>query len=101
MKYLLFFTVFLVFFVVNNSSQFTGQWTLKSPLNSPRHEELMKALFPQVTNHRYSRIYGGQTAYLGQFPHHALLETIDRTTGDRFICGGSILTHNWILTVNQ
>jgi hypothetical protein len=100
MKYLLCLVSFLVVFGTNCSAQLTGQWTLKSPLNSPRYQELMNSLFPQISNNRYSRIYGGQNAYLGQFPHHALLETIDKTTGDRFICGGSIITHNWILTVN-
>lgn len=97
----------LIFIIFTSSvSSFlepSGEWReLKSPLQSPRYEMLMRNLFPpQINNYRQSRIYGGQTAYLGQFPHHALLETIDKTTGDRFICGGAIITHNWILTVKS
>jgi hypothetical protein len=76
---------------------------VKSPLDSPRYHEIFNKLFPVYNTvaskiNRGGRIAGGELARIGQFVHQALLLTVD-TNGDNFICGGSIITHNWILTV--
>ena len=43
------------------------------------------------------RIVGGQSATLGQFPYQALLSLKD-SAGKPGVCGGSIISHNFILT---
>lgn len=75
---------------------------VKSPLDSPRYYEIMKGIFPTISGRvmRGGRIAGGEFAKLGQFVHQALLLNID-SVGDSYICGGSIISHNWILTVNE
>lgn len=84
-------------------SLFSDQWKeLKSPLDSPRYQEIISRIFPENTStnrvNRGGRIAGGELAVLGQFVHQALLLTTD-VNGDTFVCGGSVLSHNWILTV--
>lgn len=79
------------------------QWKqVKSPLDTPRYQMILSKIFPEnVTlgkNIRGGRIAGGELASLGQFVHQALLLTTD-SAGDTFVCGGSIISHNWILTV--
>lgn len=47
-----------------------------------------------------ARIVGGKKAFLGQFPYQVavyLLEADNKT----FICGGSIIDNNWILTAGH
>ncbi|CAO1428768.1 unnamed protein product [Diamesa hyperborea] len=43
------------------------------------------------------RVVNGQSAYLGQFPYQALLN-LTNSLNQSFTCGGSIISHNWILT---
>ncbi|CAO1432824.1 unnamed protein product [Diamesa tonsa] len=43
------------------------------------------------------RIVNGQSAYLGQFPYQALLN-VTNSLNQSGICGGSIISHNWIIT---
>lgn len=74
---------------------------LKSPLDTPHYHDIMKKMFPTVTerNHRSGRIAGGDFATLGQFPFQALLMN-ENSLGDSFLCGGSLISPNWILTVS-
>jgi Trypsin len=78
-----------------------GWKEVKSPLDSPRYHEIFKGIFPKITGriNRGGRIAGGEFARLGQFVHQALLLNTD-SAGDNYICGGSVITHNWILTVS-
>lgn len=74
---------------------------VKSPLDSPRYQLIMSKIFPPSTLGKVSRlgrISNGELARLGQFVHQALLLTVDGF-GDTFVCGGAIISHNWILTV--
>ncbi|CRL08189.1 CLUMA_CG020836, isoform A [Clunio marinus] len=72
-----------------------------SPLQSPKNQHVLNNIFPEYyflpKIYRGSRIAGGEFAKLGQFPHQALILTTD-SNGDDFVCGGSIISHNWILT---
>lgn len=97
------FIVFLLGVVASGQVLIDDQWKeVKSPLDSPRYHEIIKGLFPTVTGKltRGGRIAGGDFAKLGQFVHQALLLNID-SLGDSYICGGSIISHNWILTVSS
>lgn len=47
-----------------------------------------------------TRIVGGQEASLGQFPYQVVVYVID-SDGNAFICGGSIIDRNWILTAGH
>ena|SRR5690349_5149400 len=83
----------------------SDEWKeLKSPLDSPRYQEIISKLFQDVPVtgkiNRGGRIAGGELATLGQFKHQALLLTRD-TLGDEYICGGAIISHNFILTVSH
>lgn len=78
---------------------------VKSPLDSPRYQLIMSKLFPPnavertFPPNRGGRIIGGELAKPGQFVYQALLLNID-SLGDTYVCGGSIISHNWILTVS-
>lgn len=80
-----------------------GWSQFKSPLESPRYQLILSNLFPEAVPtgkiNRGGRIAGGEAAKLGQFKHQALLMTRD-SLGDDYVCGGAIISHNWILTVN-
>lgn len=93
----------LCIFTLSNAAVFNGdQWKqVKSPLDSPRYQQIMSKLFPTYTSRllRNGRIAGGDLATLGQFIHQALLLTVD-VYGDTYVCGGAIISHNWILTVS-
>lgn len=47
-----------------------------------------------------ARIVGGQKASLGQFPYQVVVYVID-ADNNTFICGGSIIDNNWILTAGH
>lgn len=47
-----------------------------------------------------SRIVGGETASMGQFPHQVGLFLIDYSQRT-YLCGGSIINENWILTAGH
>ncbi|CAO1432879.1 unnamed protein product [Diamesa tonsa] len=83
-------------------AQVENEWTkVESPLESPKYREILSKMFPNANNvnkyMRGSRITGGQAATLGQFPYQALLLLKDGA-GNSYVCGGSIISHNWILT---
>lgn len=60
---------------------------IKSSLKIPEEENIEPV---------QSRIIGGYFALPGQFPHHVLLN-LDSV----YICGGSLLNANWVLTVRN
>lgn len=97
------FVIFAVLGCVFATDFVPNDWKfVQSPLDSPRYREILSEIIPDspLTVRRGGRIAGGATANLGQFPHQALLLTRD-TLGDDYICGGSIISHNWILTVSH
>lgn len=100
MKFIIF--AFAVFGCVCSDDFVPNDWKfVQSPLDAPRYKEILSQIIPpSVFAGRTGRIAGGANANLGQFPHQALLLTRD-TLGDDYICGGSIISHNWILTVSH
>ena len=100
-----FFVIFAIFLSVFGEDFIPNDWEyVKSPLEAARHREFINQLFPPSPPvgkvNRGGRIAGGQLAQLGQFKHQALLLTRD-DLGDDYVCGGSIISHNWILTVSH
>lgn len=96
------FVIFAVFGCVCATDFVPNDWKfVQSPLDAPRYQEILSQIIPPstLTIKRGGRIAGGANANLGQFPHQALLLTRD-SLGDDYICGGSIISHNWILTVS-
>lgn len=77
-----------------------NEWSeVKNPLDSTKNLEMYSKLFPNSSNvdKFLSRlITGGKEATLGQFPYQALL--ILRNHQNAFLCGGIIISNNWILT---
>lgn len=99
----LIFLVFAALGCVSATDFEPNDWKyVQSPLEAPRYQEILNQIIPPSTQtvKRGGRIAGGVNALLGQFPHQALLLTRD-TLGDDYICGGSIISHNWILTVSH
>lgn len=80
-----------------------NEWQqVRSPLDSPRYQLIMSKIFPTFSQGKFirgGRIAGGELARLGEFVHQALLLTVD-VLGDTYVCGGAIVSHNWILTVS-
>lgn len=48
-----------------------------------------------------SRIFGGQEAAIGQFPHQISLRLRTLTTDFRHICGGSIISNRFVVTAGH
>lgn len=59
---------------------------------------IISKLLTDKINTNTRRIAGGQTATLGQFPHQALLILKSNFSDGQSLCGGSIISQNWILT---
>ena len=91
--------VFLVIVVLSAvaGAQLENQWTkVQKPLESVPSKMFRNSKHSnQHLSGRYST--GGQAARLGQFPFEALL-TLKDSLGDSYDCGGSIVSHYWILT---
>lgn len=47
-----------------------------------------------------SRIVGGEPASMGQFPHQVALFLLD-PMGNTYLCGGSIIDKNWVITAGH
>lgn len=95
--------IFAVVCAVSANSFVSEQWRqVKSPLDTPRYQEILSKIFPESVSagraERGGRIAGGELAILGQFIHQALLLTTD-SSGHTYVFGGSIISHSWILTV--
>lgn len=101
----LLYIVLLVLGIVS-ADVFNGdKWKqVKSPLDSPRYQLILSKIFPESSLpgkvNRGGRIAGGELAKLGQFVHQALLLTQDKLD-DVYVCGGAIISHNYILTVSH
>lgn len=71
---------------------------VKSPLEHPRYRELLSNLYAQQNFNegpfRGGRIVGGQAAAANQFPYQ-----IYGYYDDSWLCGGSIISQNYVLTV--
>lgn len=75
---------------------------VKDAIESDYYKETLEHFFkdheiPEIT--RGGRIAGGEKAIIGQFPYHALLYLSDG--GGRYVCGGVLVKHNWVLTVSH
>jgi Trypsin len=75
----------------------------KSPMESQFNLRIMQdnfqGLYDDVFAGIEGRIAGGKPANEKQFPYQALMYMVD-DDGSTFICGGALLTFNWVLTVN-
>lgn len=73
----------------------------KSPMESKFNLQLMSMNFPGLYDNVFAgieaRIAGGETTSAEKFPHQVLMYMVDNN-GSNFICGGSLLTHEWVLT---
>ncbi|CAO1432870.1 unnamed protein product [Diamesa tonsa] len=87
----------IVAFCAVAEAQLENKWTkVEKPLKSvPRNIFRNSNHSNQHLSGRLST--GGQAAKLGQFPFEALL-TLKDSSGDSYDCGGSIISHYWILT---
>lgn len=77
----------------------SGGWSkVKSPMEHPRYQKMLSQLYRKANlEHdvfRGGRIVGGQEAAAGQFPYQ-----IYGYFDDYWLCGGSIIAPQWILTV--
>ena len=78
----------------------TGDWQqVKSPMENPRYREFLSKVYSQQNFNnnplRGGRIVGGSRAATNQFPYQ-----IYGYFDDAWLCGGSIISANYILTVN-
>lgn len=65
----------------------------------PDYKEVINKRYPDRPSVRKGgRILNGFPATFGQFPHQALLNMYDPATG-WYICGGSFIRYNFVLTV--
>ena len=105
MKSILVFIVFLNF-ILQIKCQFAipeEYHDVKDAIESDYYKETLDHFFkdekiPLIP--RGGRIAGGEKANIGQFPYHALLYLSD-DGGGRYVCGGVLVKHNWILTVSH
>ncbi|XP_070506439.1 collagenase-like [Chironomus tepperi] len=67
----------------------------QSPLTSTIYKDITSKI-PGINRH--ARITRGKTAKLGQIPHQVLLYTTEEASSHTYLCGGSIISSNWILT---
>lgn len=72
---------------------------IKSPMDHPRYQNFLNKLYRKANlNHdvlRGGRIVGGQPAAENQFPYQ-----VYGYFDDMWLCGGSIISDRFILTVN-
>lgn len=76
-------------------AQVENEWTkVQSSFGVPfsKYPKILTRMFPYLIDRNMRRIAGGQAATWEQIPYQALL------ISDGFACGGSIISHNWILT---
>lgn len=71
----------------------------KPVMEHPRYRETIQKIFPGFSEQR-KRVFGGEPAVLGQFPFQSLLFMYDPVINGWYMCGGSFVTYNWVLTVS-
>lgn len=68
---------------------------------SPHMQEKLMNIYPQINDNdevgKTPFIIGGSNATLGQFPHQVLIY-IQVSASAVYICGGSLIKYNWVLT---
>ena len=69
-------------------------------MQHPRYRDTIQKLFPASSGQR-KRVFGGEEASLGQFPFQSLLFMFDPNVNGWYMCGGSFVTPNWVLSVSQ
>ena len=70
----------------------------QSPLTSQIYKDILPKIQKTIQKSKEGRITRGKTAKLGQIPHQVLLYTTEESTGNTYLCGGSIISSRWILT---
>ncbi|KAL7011973.1 hypothetical protein ACKWTF_014540 [Chironomus riparius] len=103
-KMLKLITIFLTITTISAQVSVKDGWrTVSSPWDAARFREVMTRVLPKAYTNpaiRSGRIAGGELAYLGQFPYYAFLYNVD-SYGDTYVCGASIISHNWLLTAGH
>jgi secreted trypsin-like serine protease len=75
---------------------------LKSPFKLPGPIEYLEEFYEKLNFTQKSlRIIGGRSAKLGQFPYQVLLYVQSGDSSETFLCGGSIIGSEYILTVTK
>lgn len=73
----------------------------KSPMESQYHLQIIDSNFPGLYDNVLAsieaRIAGGVSTNAEKFPYQVLMYMIDKN-GSNFICGGSLITFEWVLT---
>lgn len=100
--------VFLILLLVNlafslpDLVKFSDEHKGAKPVNEhPRLKNLFNGLKPNSTGlKRGERVLNGIPASLGQFPHQALLYMFDPKVNGWYLCGGSFIRYNFVLTVS-
>jgi len=72
----------------------------KPVMQHPRYKGTVERLFPGFSEQR-ERIFNGAEASLGQFPYQALLFMYDPVINGWYMCGGSFVTTNWVLSAGH
>lgn len=93
MKFLL---VFIFLFVFSKALPASEWKQIKSPMENPRYQDFLSKFYSlEKKVSRVGRIVGGKYAVVGQFPYQVY------GLFDRWLCGGSIISENFILTVSS
>ncbi|KAL7011974.1 hypothetical protein ACKWTF_014541 [Chironomus riparius] len=73
----------------------------KSPMESQFYLRIIDSNFPGLYDNVLAsieaRIAGGESTNAEKFPYQVLMYMIDKN-GSNFICGGSLITYEWVLT---
>lgn len=84
----------VVFLCAVAQAQVGNEWNkVENPINSIKYRKNLSKMFPHLINRNMGRITGGQYAIHQQLPYQVLLKLDSQD-----VCGGSIISQNWILT---
>lgn len=73
----------------------------KFATDDPRVSDVFAKLFGNVSESgRAGRIVSGTPAKLGQFPYQSLQFMLQNIARSWYMCGGSFIRYNWVLTVS-
>lgn len=99
--------LFLITFLttsVNCLVEFNSEFkNAKSAIENPRINDIIKKLYGEddkIGNGRGGRIVLGIPANWGEFPHQTLQFMQEANSNNIFMCGGSFVRYNWVLTVS-
>jgi hypothetical protein len=68
----------------------------------PAYKEVIDKLYPnKPINRKGGRVLNGIPATFGQFPHQAFLNMYSPSAGGWYLCGGSFIKYNFVLTVKK